>query len=244
MDGSENKTAVDAAVCGLQSDGVLSLLDVLYVYGTNSPANALLNWISTSFPGTNNANGGTACAFAANAGYTGNGTCYLGTGFNPSTAAGHFQLNSSSFGLCDLTANSSTTVGTMGGTDGTNFTEIILRGGTPAIVSRFNVLTAATVSTSITTTKGGWVLVRQVSGSYNIYTFASGNIASPSAASSALPNASLYVLAVDSSGTAANQTTDQVGYAFIGGSLSSAQVTALLLRLHTYFGTVGAPSGC
>ena len=41
LDGSQNSSAVDTAVCGMVTDGTWLLFDVLYVFATNSSGNVL-----------------------------------------------------------------------------------------------------------------------------------------------------------------------------------------------------------
>jgi hypothetical protein len=77
MDGSENASAVTAAVCGMVVDGTWPLLDALYVFAINSTANANLNWVSSSSGATKVG----SVSFSANNGYTGDeSTGYFTTG--------------------------------------------------------------------------------------------------------------------------------------------------------------------
>jgi hypothetical protein len=91
MDGSQNIAAVTTAVCGMVSDGTWALLDTLWVPAINSAGNAVLNWPNTSFSLTPT----NSPTFAANQGYTGNGTnSYLASSYNLSSSSTNYTLNS------------------------------------------------------------------------------------------------------------------------------------------------------
>lgn len=77
------KALIDTLVGSLKTAGVWSKMDALYVMAAADAQAAQRNWIADAFNLTPN----SAPTFAADRGYTPNGTTsYLDTGFNPSTA--------------------------------------------------------------------------------------------------------------------------------------------------------------
>jgi hypothetical protein len=239
MDGGENKSAVDTAVCGMVTDGNWSLMDAFYVFAINSTANANLNWISPSFSLTVN---GT-CTFTANQGYTGDGsTCFLNTGYNTNTGT-NWALNSAAMGACDFSAStpSSATL-VIGNHDASTFSgiETYANGHMEGPVN-----STSLPQLSRTNSQGLAVISRTNSSNVAYYLNGAAVSGSPvTELSSAVTNANVYVLALNSNGTAADFSSDQVGAAFASGGLTSTQVTQIRNRLNTYFSAVGAPSGC
>ena len=110
LTGSPSNTLLDAycvLIKGLESDGIItgnlsgtagcgSVLDVLGIFATNTSTNAKLNLCGTNYPFTYNGTPAESSQFAANLGYTGDGsTVYLDTAYNISTGP-NWGLNSAS----------------------------------------------------------------------------------------------------------------------------------------------------
>lgn len=78
-----HQNAYTTMICGLVTDGIFTSFDGLYIFATQTQANALLNLVSSSFPVTVT---GTV-TFTADQGFSGSlAASDLDTGFNPSTA--------------------------------------------------------------------------------------------------------------------------------------------------------------
>lgn len=235
LDGGENTSAVQTLVCGMVTDGTYSLLDGLYVFATNSQANAQVNWAK---PGTNNLTAHGSLTFSANSGYTSDGsTGYLDTGFIPSSAGGNVTLNSANFGACDFTGS---VFGASGAQDGAVYFAVEYA-NTTTVYLDLNDGNFATIGSTNET--GSRVDVRTSSSSITSYKNGS-SIGSAANNSGTLETKSLYLLGFNNNGTAASFSSDQFGYFFFGGTLSGTQVTNIYNRLHTYLGAVSAPAGC
>jgi hypothetical protein len=240
MDGGQNATAVTTLICGMVNDGTYAKLDGLYVFATNSEANAQLNWAQNAFNLTKN---GTI-TFAANNGYTGDGvTGYLATGFNSSTAGGQTALNAASMAMCMNTAEAAASgVYQMGAYDGTNNT--LLQAHSTSLFGAFvNSLNTQFANYNITNNAAALTIVRTTSTNVRGYK----NIAilgNATKNSSALPNAENFILAGNFSGSAGGFSNKQFAWAYFGGLLSDAQEAALYNRLHTYLFAVGANTAC
>ncbi len=105
-----DKTNYDTLICGLETDGVgcSTTLDVLQIWGAPDSTTALLNLCSATYGGVTS---GTV-SFAANIGFTGNGSdFYIDASFVPSTAPSpKFVQDSASFGVAiQSTGNGGTT---------------------------------------------------------------------------------------------------------------------------------------
>jgi len=243
MDGGQNAPAVQTLICGLVTDGTYSLFDGLYLFATNSATNAKLNWAQNNYNLTQSG----SITYTANSNAISDGTTgYLATGYNTSTAGGHFALNSNFMGVCHL--NNRTTVNgttwSMGvfvsGVSETGISPLDFTNG-----SSFynNNTTALGVTTS--TALGSWINYRTASGTWGIwYNNASGNTASTTSLS--LPNANLMIMTLNSANPTSNLSVDNLAYAFFGGggSFTTSTLSTIYNRLHTYLSAVGAPAGC
>lgn len=99
-----DKTNYDTLICGLQTDGNLAGLDVLYIWAAPSAVNAAL--VNLANPGTFNGTVHATLTFSAYHGYTGDSnTGYMDTGFNPTTATSpNYVQNSATFGAYVLSS--------------------------------------------------------------------------------------------------------------------------------------------
>ena len=237
MDGAQNASAVDALICGMVSDGTYSGFDGLYVFATNSTANAVLNWAQNAFNLTTE---GTL-TFAANQGYTSNGTTgYFQTGFVPSTAGGNFTQNAASLGSCTLTSRTASqayiAIGANDGTEGA-YSET----HTTAWFYALNASSGG--STTSANAQGFQYLSRTTSTNINAFS----NNTTPSVVtktSNGVPTIQLYVMGYNNSGTAGNFDADQVAYVFFGGTFTTTQIGNIHSRLHTYLQAVGETTAC
>ena len=234
-------TAYQNLICGMVTDGTWALMDIFYVFATNTTTTANLNLVSSSFGLTQV---GTE-TFTANAGYAGDGTTgYFTTGYNSTTAGGNFTQNLASLGECTLTnrtaganlsaggvQNSSTFVAayiTAENTSG-NF-EAPLNDSNYPVFSNFQAQGSDVASRTVST-----AIAQYINGSL---------VASPTDASATPVNLAMFVGAINSGGTPIAFNTDQLAYFFAGGGLTATQVGNVYSRLHTFLVAVGAPSGC
>ena len=240
MDGAQNTAAVQTLICGMVTDGSYSLLDGLYVFATNSTANANLNWAQNNY---NLTQVGTV-TFTANAGYTGNGTTgYFTTGFNPRTATTpQYQLNSATLGWCDATSNTVVnSAAIMGANDGTNRSYVQTLASGPQANVFINAL-SGTGAFSISNGQGSWMASRSGSAQTNLFHNGT-SIGSIPLASSNTANDAFFLLALNSSGTASAFHPDLIAWMLFGAGTNSV-VTSIRSRLNTYLSTVGGTSNC
>jgi hypothetical protein len=210
-------------ICGLVADGVWPALDALYVLGTQNTTAASLNLVSSSFPLTVNGSPN----FLANDGYLGvdgSATVYINTGYNPSTAGGHYTLNSASIGIWVLN-NAVSAHGGFGATQGTNYANITPRYSDGFAYGTVNSSAGAVVASSDST--GLWVTSRTSSGGTGaLGLYRNGaSVATSTGASTSIPNFNIYLLNTNFAGTAANEgAAYREAMAFMGGAMTATQV--------------------
>ncbi|PLK90232.1 hypothetical protein CWN56_19950, partial [Klebsiella pneumoniae] len=108
------KAALNRLYYDLKQAGILVKLDGLWLGINTSRADARLNIVNGSLPLTEN---GTI-NYNSSSGWTFFGDSWLDTGFNPSTAAGHYSKDSASFGV--MVAGATNQGVFMGAYDGVN----------------------------------------------------------------------------------------------------------------------------
>jgi hypothetical protein len=219
---------------GLVSDGLWSLLDVLYIFATNTQTTALLNLVSTSYAGTAH---GTV-NFTADQGYTGDGsTFYIDTGWK-STNGPNFVQNSAAFGCYILITGGATEVA-MGQS-----------------VSWYDVLfypqqTLGNLGASITSTSPGalaavnasdvgqWSVLRTGASSSAVYKNGSATPFATSADGSKAPSANnLFIFALNN-GSPSNFYGGQIAAAWTGGGMTQANTLAVQSHINDYMGALG-----
>lgn len=225
---------VSALIRGLDSDGVWSVLDRLWLFAAENSTQARRDLVARTVASPQN-----SPTFTANRGYTGDGvSSYVDTNFNPSTAGGKYTQNDASYGAWVETADGSPGTPRAMGNDGVNASELRIsatnyQGGINS--------GAYTDSLVASTTTGLLVLTRPAAsgvGSQNIYRNG-GSLVAANQASTALPNRTFFVLATNQAGSVAGPSTSRIAAAFAGGSLTAAQVASLYARLRTYMTAVG-----
>jgi hypothetical protein len=229
------RNAYDAAICGIVSDGNFSVIDGMYFYANASAANARVN---VAAPGTHNLTTYGSCTFTVDVGFTGDGaTCYQDPGVNPSTAGGNYTQNSAMIGHCILNARTTpnTSDSSWGSTDGTSF--IYYDAFFTGSVAVFD-LQGTGSSQAISSAQGSWIVTR-LNSSGGSFFLNGADLQDYSTTSGTLPNANLFGMGFNGSGTASNWTTDQLGYWFFGGARSAGGVTAIYNRLHTMMAALG-----
>jgi hypothetical protein len=234
LSGTET-AAYKALICGMVTDGTWSLMDALYIFATNNTTTAKLNLVSTSYTATVN---GTL-TFTADTGWTGDGsTGYLDTGFNPTSASGHYSLNSATLGVYDLTsraANISTQIGVLDlGASSISYIAAFFSGG-----GSWDMNGLSYNSTSgVTTSQGSWLASRTTNMLISYYQNGSLIGSNPAEASVAIQNADVYIFCYNNSGPM-SVTSDQLSAAWIGGGLNSTQAANVQSRINNYMKALG-----
>ncbi|MGE6067582.1 hypothetical protein ACQJ1D_26290, partial [Klebsiella pneumoniae] len=139
------KAALNRLYYDLKQAGILVKLDGLWLGINTSRADALLNIVNSSLPLTEN---GTI-EFNKSSGWAFSGSSWLDTGFNPSTAGGHYSKDSASFGV--MVAGASNSGVFMGAYDGANGLTLSRTGNTLNARINNNELLTGQISLSGTT---------------------------------------------------------------------------------------------
>lgn len=211
--------------------GVLPKLDMLQIYAADVQANALLNWISSSYNGTLT----DSPTFTADRGFTFNGTTqYLDTGYNPSTGPKWGQ-NDHTFGRW-MRSGSAGNVADLGVNDGSGRTATIASNASGVA---YTVGDSSVSSTQATSPIGNIAAARSAAGSFDIYK-AGASVANIAGASNTGANLNFYVGALNLSGAAASFSPNQYSAAYAGQALNSTEMAALHNALQAYMTAVGA----
>lgn len=228
------KSQYNALICGLVTDSVWTILDVLYIYATLDLTTALINLPNATYAGAN----ASSLVFTTDRGFTGSGVDnqFLGTGFNPVTAASpNYTINSahlSIWNLANVTGGTGVTTSTLNAqinlypkyTDNNSYIRVndaAPSGGFAMTDSRGFLLGNRDAATTRQGYKNGVSV-----GSFG---------AVPSAA---IPSLELTVLG---SSTPTDNNTFQAAVMSAGGSLDATKSLALYNRLRTYMTAVGVP---
>ncbi len=218
-------------ICGMVTDGTWSSLDVLYVFATNSTGNAALNLVSSSFNATTHA----TLTFSADHGWTGDGSAgYIDTGFNPSTAGGHFVQNSSSMGAYVL-SGATGTFAEMGYLIGGNDTRMIPSFGGTLFIWAVN--SNAQVASSNSVVASSWIETRTGASAQALYKNGA-SLFTDTTASQTVPNSDIFVFA-ENTGSPTSFSPHALSAAFIGGGLTSGNAGLVASRLNTYMTAYG-----
>lgn len=227
------KSQYNALICGLVTDGVWTILDVLYVYATLNSTTALINLPNNTYAGTN----ASSLAFTVDRGFTGSGIDgqNLGTGFNPVTALGNYVINSahlSVWNLANVTGGTAVTTSTLNAqinlypkyTDNNAYLRV----------------NDASPSAGFAMADPRGFLLGNRDGSLSRQGYKNGVSVGTfgSVASATVPSLELVALG---SALPTDNTTAQAAMMSAGGSLDATKSLALYNRLRTYMTAVGVP---
>lgn len=222
--------AYDALITGLVNDGVWTKLDALYAFRSQNQATANLNLISSSFAATLQAPNPT---FAPSVGYTGNGSGYIHTSFNPATAPSPNYASASATigGYVSSLGIDVTVIPLFGASDGT--TRSLLDVGNNGGTQLFRMNSGAQGPAGPASPLGLWTVSRTGVSAMASYQNASVFASSSLGATGSVPNSEVLFLN-DANGNVADLTI-QAG--FIGGALTGTDVANLNSRLATFLAT-------
>jgi len=225
------KVYINRLISSLVGAGVWSKLDMLQVYAADAQANALLNWVSTSY----NASAVSSPTFTADRGFTGNGSSsYLDTGYNASLASGWTQ-NSHTFGRWLRS-------GTAGGTDFGAEDTLNLRGGyiqSNIGVDNYVTYDSGTTDSQSTSPIGNITVTRSIAGSFDVYKDGVF-VTTKSAASRQAANLNMYALCRNLDSVASGFSDSQTMFVYAGAGMTGADILALQNALQAYKTAVGA----
>ncbi len=239
LNGAHNLAYI-ALINGLVSDGVWSKLDFLHIYATQDSTTALLNLVSSSYPGTTHG----SPTFAADLGYTGatGSTVYIDTGFNPTSASSPKFVQNSAHISAWVVTNIQSTTGPAGAyNNAVNAHTYILPYYTDNKAYFRTNCTASAGGDGFahTDSRGHFLANRSSSTAIQGYLGGSSVVSNASSASTLLNN-NIYTVGTNSGGTPGG-TGLQVAMASAGSSMSSTDATNFYNRLRTYMTAVGVP---
>ena len=233
-----HEQAYDNLICGLVAEGVWPKLDALYMLAAADTTSADTNLVSSSYGLTAH----TAEYFVPNMGYTGSGSGYFSTGFVPSTAGGHFTLNSGSVGAYALNPRqvgaNTALLGAQAVSPSSGYaTDIIPWSASNSTYGELNANTAATTPTA-SSISGFWVNSRISSTGSSLYR--NGGLYNAfSQTPNGLANQEVLIGANNGNGGPSLYSLDQIAAAFIGGGLTSADDAAFNGLVHAYLRMIG-----
>lgn len=224
----------DIMVRALVAAGIWAKLDVFYVFAQNDSGNALTNWIN---PGTFDAivvNG--PINFVQWQGFTGNGVNqYLRTGgYNPTTAAGNYVLNS---GSCFIYSRTDNLVGyDFGANDALN--DSYGACGTGAGISTIKLNDNTLNNVAVANSLGFYIFSRLAANNRHIFKNG-GSILNDAPASTGLPNIEMFFMALNNAGVPGNQSTKQYSIAGISGGINIVEAPIFTNIIETYMDFLG-----
>jgi hypothetical protein len=232
------QTVVNNLIVGLKADGVWTKLDRLWIFAAENSFSALTDLVALD-----GATAIAAPAFAADRGYTGNGSnSYVRTFYRPATLGVAWTLNSAHIAVWDNTNRAEALLIATGVYDST-----LGDGGTYSDLTpyyaggiMFRINGAASPAITNSTSQGFFIGQRNdsstVEGFYNGVSGGTG-----AAPATNMVNLPMYICARDDNATPAFFSTDQISMTSYGGKFTSAEALAYYNRLRTYMIAVGVP---
>lgn len=228
---SARASLINSTILNLQALGVWDSLDILYVLAAATSQAALLNWKS---PSTFTAIEVASPTFAADQGYTGNGSSsYLRTQFTPSTNGVQYLQDSASI-WCWSRTQATNTNRCIGSLAGGGLGAFKLRTGGGNFQGGINDGTNADIAVSPTSI-GMFGLSRVSSATRRAWLNGTQLGSDSSVASTARPSSEAYILASNSD----EFTSYQMSLAAWGGSLEGKE-NDFYRVMNTYMQAVGA----
>lgn len=226
------KVLISQTIAALTIAGVWQKLDMLQVYAADAQANALLNWISSSY----NASVVNSPTFTADRGFTSvSGTSsYVASGYTPSSGPKWGQ-NDHTFGRWMRTGPGGA------GMDFGAYETATLKSATirSDAGGNYAVGDSGTEQSVFANSIGSVVGVRSASGSFDIYKNGAF-VTNVSAVSRVGTTLEMFVGAYNLDGVAGTYSPNQIGAVWAGQALNSTEIAALHTALQNYMTGVGA----
>jgi hypothetical protein len=233
------RAIVDALIVGLRNDGLLAVLDRLWLLAAENIQQATVDVV-----GLQSWTGVSAPTFTADTGYTADGTGYLNTNFTPSTAGGHYSSSSCSFGVYHInnrtTGQTASSIGTIQNSE-LRYSTFEPKETSPLCVYEINGATFGT-SAAITTIRHSFVCSRTSSTDTALYLDDNTTpyISTTGSNTFGLSDFPFFIMSSNLEGASQHPSVaDVFGAAFIGGGMNATQSTNLSKRINTYIGAIG-----
>jgi hypothetical protein len=223
------KITINTCVLALKAAGVWSALDILYVLAAADAQAARINWKN---PGVKTLTAVNAPAFAADRGYTGNGTSSrLDTAWVPSTDGVNFTQDNASMWIWSRTSGQSALYD-QGNISGAFLSALKLRGTTDVLTAYLN--DAGTNVSSVTDASGFFGVQRPAAASKKVWRNGS-QIGTAGTATTGIPPTAQWGLGANGSGFSVREESALAWGASVSGS-EAAFYNAML----AYMQAVGA----
>jgi hypothetical protein len=227
------KGVIDTFIETMIADGVWAKIDALWVPRAHDAQAGRLNWKSPSNFALTAVNSPT---FTTDRGYEGNASSmYLNTGWNPATNGVNYTQNSMSAGgyLTPSVGPDTTATRYILGCVNTHRLELAPRIASDRFYGAAN---SAADNAAGSTTRYGLTAINRAASTTMVFYRNGSSAASVSENSTGVPAAgqSMFLLANNNAGTPANYIDNQIGFAFVGGSLTAGEHAALDAALDTY----------
>lgn len=223
------KTIQNTLVEQLVDSGYWARMDVLYIFANDDGTDALIDWITPDSTATNI----HSTAFTAWQGFQGDGANdYIESNYNPNTDNIHYSLNSATVGIYLRQNDAAGTIVAVGSTDGTNRVVIIPRSVGNAGLYRMNSTDPNNPAWANEYTAGLFVMTRTASNVTTIYQGTTHHDGIE--ASTAIPDYEFYILAYNSSGSAAYHSSNQVSIVFVMDEVTDAEEAELNTIFETF----------
>lgn len=225
------KGVIDTFIETMISDGVWAKIDALWVPRAHDAQAGRLNWKSPSNFALTAVNSPT---FTTDRGYAGNASSmYLDTGWDAATNGSNYTQNSGSYGLY-LTPGVGTDTATNSAIPmGTSNAYLIPRSTADNFRGQINSAIVSVITGTASTRLGLTAFNR--SGATAVQAYRNGASAgTDNDVSETLTVNDFYLLAYNSGGGVSSAVNNQIGFAFVGGSLTSGEHAALDAALDTY----------
>lgn len=230
------KGLIDTLVGALKAAGVFGKFDGLWLLASHDAQAARLNLVSNSY----NLTAVSTPTFTVDQGYKGDGaSSYLKTGFVPSTAGGHYTLNSAHLAGWnrDDTQDDGAVAGARANANA-NEGWVTIRNTANQSLARIN--QNSNIGTGASTNSSGLIVARRSDAS-NKAVFRNGaQIWAATAASGGVPNYEVYIGALNNGGVASSFNSRQMAAASIGGSLDDGDIASYYGAINTYLQGIGA----
>jgi hypothetical protein len=231
------KTLVDNLIRGLKTAALFTKLDNLLLFAAENQPSALTDIIARRL-----ATNVSAVGFAANAGYTGDGTSsYINTNYNLVSNAVNFSLNSAHHSLWMLSATEAAGVNVNfdGVYDGTNLTDMITD-VSPGVIGRVNSPSEDIPGNGTDGYRGHWMANRSSATDGQLY-FNGVSVGTNNALSAGgVPAFPMFVLARNNFGNPALWTVGPIGCFSAGASFNATEAAVFSGILRAYMAAVGA----
>jgi hypothetical protein len=231
-------TKLAAFIDGLVAAGVYAKIDEMWMLANNNSTNARL--------GIKNKKDITvigAPVFTINRGYTGNflNTDCLNTNFIPSIDGVNFTLNNGSLGVYSRTSQASSRVD-IGGQAAASNCSGLMSGNTTVANSRVAISQNGYAGNTITAgadTLGMQIISR--TDNLNLRLYKGGLFFNVTfLVNSGLTDKNIYILANNNNGVIASSCQKELSFAFIGGTLTDANMSTIASSIEVYLDYIGA----